>query len=145
MQLGFERRKVWTLLYPSSLPRIQATICMMSALNQFLKPKNSFCWLNHKEKNPTQCSGKSITWPLLPIEYLGQKRLEIYIPSPPPPPPQIKIGKQHVLALAQLHPRLLRGGGVGGAVCLLFHFILSKIVVKITVGWVVRRKICIGQ
>ena len=35
--------------------------------------------------------------------------------------------------------------GLWGAVGLLFRFILSKIVVKITVGWVVRGKICIGQ
>ena len=36
-------------------------------------------------------------------------------------------------------------GALWGAVGLLFHFILSKIVVKITVGWFVRGKICIGQ
>ena len=80
-------------LQPSSLPRIQATSCMMSALNYFLQPKNSFSWLSHKEKNPTQCSAKFITRPLLPIEYLGQKRLEIYTPSPPPPIKDRKIGR----------------------------------------------------
>ena len=141
MQLGFERRKVWTLLYPSSLSRIQATSCMISASNQFLKPKNSFSWLSHKEKNPTQCSAKFITRPLLPIEYLGQKRLEIYN-APPPPSPQLRIGKQHALAFAQLHPRVFfLGGGRGrGMVGLLFHFILSKIVVKIICGMGCERK-----
>ena len=57
-----------------------------------------------------------------------------------PPPRQLRIGKWHILAFAQLHPRLFGGGvgGGGGAVGLLFHFILSKIVVKITV----RGKVC---
>ena len=80
MQKGFKRREVWSLLYP-----IQAASYMMSASSEFLKPKNYSSWLSHKEKNPTQCSGKFITRPLLPTEYLGLKRLEIYTPPPPPP------------------------------------------------------------
>ena len=59
--------------------------------------------------------------------------------SPPPPPPikDRKILRSFIVEFW--------GGGFGGAVGLLFHFILSKIVVKITVGWVVRGKTCIGQ
>ena len=145
MQLGFERREVWTLLYQRLLPptflppRIQATTCMMSALNQFLQPKNSFSWLSHKEKNPTQCSAKFITRPLLPIEYLGQKTLEIYIPPPPTPPPPIKDRKIAQFGFCAASSSTFLGGGGGGeAVGLLSHFILSKIAVKITV----RGKVC---
>ena len=106
MQLGFKRREVWSLLYPSSLPPIQATSCMMSTSNQLLKPKNYSSWPSHKEKNPTQCSAKFITRPLLPIEYLGQKRLEIY------PPPSPNEGQENI---AQLHLRVLGGeGALGG-------------------------------
>ena len=91
MQLGFERREVWTLLYqrllpPTFLPPPYSSHKLHDvSFKLVLQPKNSFSWLSHKEKNPTQCSAKFITRPLLPIEYLGQKRLEIYIPPPPPP------------------------------------------------------------
>ena len=60
--------------------------------------------------------------------------------SPPPPPM-----KDRKILRSFIFEFFLGGGGFGGAVGLLFHFILSKIVVKITVGWVVRGKICIGQ
>ena len=62
---------------------------------------------------------------------------------PPPPSPQLRIGKQHALAFAQLHPRVFfffGGGGGRGMVGLLFHFILSKIVVKIICGMGCERK-----
>ena len=60
-------------------------------------------------------------------------------PPPFPPPPLMKdrkILRSFILDFLE---------GLCGAVGLLFRFILSKIVVKITVGWVVRGKICIGQ
>ena len=64
----------------------------------------------------------------------------------PPPPSTIKARKIARFGFcAASSSTFFGGGGVGGAVGLLFHFILSKIVVKITVGWVVRGKICIGQ
>ena len=37
-----------------------------------------------------------------------------FIP-PPPLSPQLRIGKQHALAFAQLHPRVFFCGGGGGA------------------------------
>ena len=52
---------------------------------------------------------------------LGQNRCKIYTPFSPSP--KSRMGKWHVLAFPQLHPWF---GGDGG---LLFHFILSKIVV----------------
>ena len=58
--------------------------------------------------------------------------------SPSPPPRQLRIGKWHILAFAQLHPRLFGGVWGGEAVGLLSHFILSKIAVKITV----RGRVC---
>ena len=126
MQLGFERREVWTLLYqrllpPTFLPPPYSSHKLHDvSFKLVLKPKNFFSWLSHKEKNPTQCSAKSITRPLLPIEYLGQKRLEIYIP--PPPPRQLRIGKYHILAFAQPHPRLFWGvWGGGGRLAVPFY------------------------
>ena len=59
----------------------------------------------------------------------------LYLPSPPLMKDR-KILRSFILDFLE---------GLCGAVGLLFRFILSKIVVKITVGWVVRRKICIGQ
>ena len=60
-------------------------------------------------------------------------------PPPPPPIKDRKILPSFILEFCR------EGGGLWGAVGLLFHFILSKIVVYITVGWVVRGKICTGQ
>ena len=112
MQQGFKRREVWSLLYP-----IQAASCMMSASSEFLKPKNYSSWLSHKEKNPTQCSGKFITRPLLPIEYLGLNRLEIYTPLPPPPIKARKILPSFILEFCR------EGGGAlgGGWLALPFY------------------------
>ena len=67
--------------------------------------------------------------------------MEIYIS--PLPPPQIRDRKLARFGFCAASSLIWGGWGVGGG--LLIHFILSKIVVKITVGWVVRGKICIGQ
>ena len=142
MQLGFERREVWTLLYSFLPPPYTSHKLHDVNFKLAFKPKNSFSWPSHKEKNPTQCSAaKFITRPLLPIEYLGQKKLKIYTPTPTIKPR--KIARSGFWFLRSFILDFFVGGG--GAVGLLFHFILSKIVVKITVGWVVRGKICIGQ
>ena len=137
MQLGFGRREVWTL-QPSSFPSRQATSCMKLPIS-FSKPKNSVSKRrqhHHAVQNP-------YTGPLLPIEYLGQQRLEIYT-SPLPPAPAPNLGKENS-TFWLLRSFILDLGGWGrGWVCLLFHFILSKIVVKIALGWAVRGKICIG-
>ena len=61
-----------------------------------------------------------------------EKRLEIYTP---PLPPKSRMEKMARFALcASLNDLDLGDGG------LLFHSILSKIVVEITLRWVVRRK-----
>ena len=82
-----------------------------------------------KIHNPATITDR-ISW----IEEIGNS----YPPSPPPLMKDRKILPSFIF-------EFWGGGGLWGAVGLLFHFILSKIVVKITVGWVVRGNICIGQ
>ena len=90
-QLGFERREVWTLLYPSSLPRIQATSCMMSASNWFLKPKNSLPGSATKRKQHHHAVQNPYAGHYERQNILDRREMEIY--TSPPPPPQIRDRK----------------------------------------------------
>ena len=73
--------------------------------------------------------------------------MEIYTsPLPPTPTPDLGYENSTFGFCAALSLICGGGGRVGGAVGLLFPFILSKIVVKIVVKMtVVRGKICVGR
>ena len=150
MQLGFERWEVWTLLYQRLLPLTSLPPPYTShklhdiSFKLVFKTWKPFTWFSHQEKTTPPCSAKSIRRPLLPIEYLEQKKDgNLYLSSSPAPNQGQEISTFWLLCSFILD--LSGGGGCWGWVGLLFHFVLSKIVVKITVGWVVRGKICIGQ
>ena len=113
MQLGFERREVWTLLYPSSLPRIQATSCMMSASNQFLKSKNSLTGSGSKKKQHHHAVQNPYAGHHYRQNILDRREMEIYT-SPLPPIPAPDLGQENsTFSLLRSFILDLAGGGGG--------------------------------
>ena len=143
MQLGFWRREVWTP-YLSSFPRIQATSCMKFPIS-FQNLKTPQACSGTKRKQHHHAVQNPYAGPLLSIEYLGQKRLEIYTSSlSPTPAPNLGQEISTFWLLRSFILDLAGGGGWGFWLAVPFYSVQDCSQDYFILGWVVRGKICTG-